>query len=873
MQLKPYQRQALAALSDFLARAQEVDPAQAFEAVVTAPQADGLPTLRQRLGHYYRPYKPAKDLADTPYVCLRLPTGGGKTILAAHAVSAVRDAGIGGDYPLVLWLVPSDIIRTQTAEALADPTHPYRQALDAAFEGRVRVFDIADYAQVRPHDLAQNACIVVGTIQTLRVTDTNKRKVYGHHEDLEPHFSRLDRLALHDLPGLERNEAGKVKYSFANLLHLHRPLMLVDEAHNAVTGLSDEMRRRINPAAVVEFTATPKDRSNILFNVSAAELKQEAMIKLPIVLQEHPHWQAAVVGAVQERDRLARLAEKDGSYIRPLALYQAEPKDREVTVEVLKRHLIEDLRIPAERVVVATGAERGLDGVDLRDPACPIEHIITVEALKEGWDAPFAYVFCSVSSIRSATAVEQLLGRVLRMPYATRRSQAELNKAYAHVSEPSFREAAEALKDKLIDMGFDDADIPDVLEHATQEIDWGSDQLFGMRDPAASPFIQAPDTPEIRAVLAQAGLTPTPAPEGGLTVRVADLGRAGLAAALSSAAPALSAEVQAAFGSFSPSQNGQTFRVPRLVTRVQGELAFDLDEIMGLVDWRLSGESAEVPGLLEALDERVRRFEIDIDRSHVIQRFLDEERDLFGDAPPPQGWTPELLVNLLAPLVRDGSVAHTDAVGWLTAVVRRLLDRGQSLTRLMRMKHVLARRLKLRIGELKAAARARETRRWLIEPGAPVETLANEGFVFRDGMYDGVRPYRGRRRFNKHFLPWVPFFDGADGDGEEAACAADLDSLQAVSFWSRNVANHPNSFWLQTSSGPTYPDFVARLTDGRIFVVEYKGDHLWAESEEKRAIGMAWERAGGGLYLMARKQAGGLPPLGQMRSKLDAAGL
>lgn len=871
MQLKAYQRQALSALSDFLAGAQEADPAQAFEAVVAAPQPDGLPTLRQRLGRYYRPYRPAKGLADVPYVCLRLPTGGGKTLLAAHSIAAARDAGIGGDYPLVLWLVPSDIIRTQTAEALADPKHPYRQALDATFDGRVRVFDIADYAQIRPHDLAQNACIVVGTIQTLRVTDTNKRKVYAHHEDLEPHFSRLDRFALEALPDLERTDSGQLKYSFANLLHLHRPLMLVDEAHNAVTGLSDEMRRRINPAAVVEFTATPRDRSNILFNVSAAELKQEAMIKLPIVLQEHPHWQAAVVGAVQERDRLARLAEKDAAYIRPLALYQAEPRDREVTVEVLRRHLIDDLKIPEARVVVATGAERGLDGVDLRDPACPIEHIITVEALKEGWDAPFAYVFCSVAAIRSATAVEQLLGRVLRMPYAQRRTQAELNKAYAHVSEASFSEAAAALKDKLIDMGFDDADLPDVIEHVTQDLDWGADALFGLREPERPAFVQAPDTPEVRAVLEQAGAAVTVTPDGQLTVRTVDLARPDIVTALAAAAPTAAARLLAAVETLSPSQKGETFCVPRLVTRVQGELAFDLDEIMGLLDWRLSDESADVPGLVDALDERVRRFEIDIDRTQVVQRFLDEERDLFGDSPPPDGWTPELLVNLLAPLVRDESVAHADAIGWLTEVVRDLRRRGQSVSRLMRMKHVLARRLRTRVSELKAGARSREARRWLFSPQAPIETLSNEGFVFRDGMFDGVRPYRGRRRFNKHFLAVVPDFDG--DDGEEVDCAAALDSLKAVKFWSRNVANHPNAFWLQTSKDRTYPDFVAMLTDGRIFVVEYKGDHLWVDAEEKRAIGMAWERAGGGLYLMARKLDGGLPPLGQMLAKLAASGL
>src|SRR4029079_2960201 len=104
----------------------------------------------------------------------------------------------------------------------------------------------------------------------------------------------------------------------------------------------------------------------------------------------------------------------------------------------------------------ATGNQRELDGVNLFDPACKIEHVITVDALKEGWDCSFAYVFCSLASIRSHGAVEQLLGRVLRMPFATRRSSEELNRAYAHVSEKNFFEAAEGLRDRLVDMGFDE---------------------------------------------------------------------------------------------------------------------------------------------------------------------------------------------------------------------------------------------------------------------------------------------------------------------------------------------------------------------------------------------------------------------------------
>ena len=54
-----------------------------------------------------------------------------------------------------------------------------------------------------------------------------------------------------------------------------------------------------------------------------------------------------------------------------------------------------------------------------------------------------------------------------------------------------------------------------------------------------------------------------------------------------------------------------------------------------------------------------------------------------------------------------------------------------------------------------------------------------------------------------------------------------LDSLNdKVELWIRNVAKHVNSFWLPLASGFFYPDFVAKLKDGRILSVEYKGEHL-----------------------------------------------
>ena len=339
MKLKQYQTDTLSLLRRFLEEARIAGPKNAYEAITKEPEQAG------RLGRYGGPYRPLAGLPNVPYVCLRLPTGGGKTILGAYAIRIARDAWIEKDYPLVLWLVPTNTIRRQTAEALKNSRHPYRRALDEAFAGRVRVFDIADFTHIRPNDVRERCCVVVGTIQTLRVTNTEGRKAYAHHEEMEPHFSALPQTA----PGLERLETGGVKFSFANLLHIRRPLMIVDEAHNAVTGLTRQMQARVNPCAIVEFTATPRLRSNILYSVTAQELKAAEMVKLPIMLSEHDAWENAVNGAIAARASLEKTAKDDADYIRPIVLFQAQPRNQEVRVAALKKYLVEDRADPGKQ--------------------------------------------------------------------------------------------------------------------------------------------------------------------------------------------------------------------------------------------------------------------------------------------------------------------------------------------------------------------------------------------------------------------------------------------------------------------------------------------------------------------------------------------
>ena len=867
MQLKQYQTDTLAILQRFFEEARLARPKAAYEVIVSEPE------LASRLGRYAGAYSPLKELPGVPYVCLRLPTGGGKTLLAAHAVAVARDAWIEKDHPLVLWLVPSNTIRRQTVETLKNTGHPYRQALDDAFDRRVRVFDIADFTQVRPQDLSNDCCIVVGTIQTLRVSNTEGRKVYTHHEELEPHFSTLSGRSS----GLETLAEGGVKFSFANLMHLHQPLMIVDEAHNAVTGLTREMQKRVNPAAIIEFSATPRSKSNILYSVSAQELKRAQMIKLPIILSEHDSWQNAVNGAIAARSSLAEKAWDDPSHIRPLVLFQAQPKNQEVTVKVLKEYLMEVEQIPEDKIVIATGVQRELDGVDLFDPRCPIEYVITVQALKEGWDCSFAYIFCSVSRVRSAVDVEQLLGRVLRMPYARRRKARELNQAYAFLAEADFAEAARTLVDKLIAMGFEEDEANENIEYAQPGFEFGEEgESEEMEETPELTFSYTlTKTSEMLGALQDAeqhGVTVRETTAGTVEIEVAGpidreveqliydaipvAERHGVAEAIKS----YQDQVQRRW---SPARRREAFNVPGLATQIQGELKFaDTDLLMEHHDWSLLDHPARLKESEFAVRETARSFEIDLDGKRVTYQFAREQEQLGLDVDV-EGWTQDGLIQWLDRQVRQPDVGQAELLKWLSALTTYLLNTRQlHIAALMRCKFILARRIRDKIDEIRRQERNKVYQQHLFAPGAKAEVSFDHVFAFQDGMYRGHLLYRGKWKPVRHFLgpDQVPAFDGKPG-GEEEQCAQVIDSLPGLKYWIRNVARDPASFWLPTATGKFYPDFVAQMEDERLLVAEYKGAHIaeGTETAEKRAIGELWQRKseGRGIFIVVEKNVNG----------------
>jgi len=861
MELKPFQRAALDTLRIYLERVRVTgEPEQSYIWTLQQQQPERNPL----------PYRTIPGLVGVPNVCLRLPTGGGKTLLAAHTIAQAGRSYLERDYPVVFWLVPTNTIRKQTVEALKKPSHPYRAAIDQAFDGLVAVFDIGDVAQIRPQDLTERVSIIVSTMQSLRVTNTEGRKAYAHSENFEPHFAHIPATT----PGLERLEEGGIKFSFVNLMAFHRPLVIVDEAHKAGTNLSFDMLAALRPSCIVEFTATPntdlRNGSNVLFRASAAEVKAAEMIKLPIILTEHPDWRAAIHDAIETRARLADTAKSDARYIRPLALFQAQDRGQEVTVEILKKHLIENENIPPERIAVATGEQRELDSINLFDPACPVEHIITVEALKEGWDCSFAYVLCSVANIGSATDIEQLLGRVLRMPYAESRSNEALNRAYTHVSSPRFGEAARTLTDTLVEkMGFEPDEAATNMVHQQAEIP-GMRRTGGLihRTPV---FLQTLDMPPDLTGL-DAGIIErikVKAEPGG-TVAIAIDGEISeeLEQRLVTSVRATEQQeaVRAAVHrhriiyrhSLSPAERGEKFVVPRLFLYVQGKIEFVEEElILDLGGWTLNNYPAELTPTEFTIRETAERWEVDLQGEKVVYKHLDQSVQLQTGLLRLDG-TDLQLSRWLDKQCRQPDITQPVLLEFCRKIVVYLMkQRHIPLSDLFRFKFQLAKAVEQKIKACRKQGYATGYQTFLFGPKAHVETSFADGFAFdRSRPYDPTWSYQGAYQFKKHFFA-LP--GELASNGEECDCAFLIDNLPQVKHWIRNLANRPlTSFWLPTSTDRFYPDFVAQLRDGRVFVIEYKGAHLidTQDTKEKKNIGELWaaKSNGKGLFLMAEKK-------------------
>ena len=734
-----------------------------------------------------------------PNAVLKVPTGGGKTYLAVHGVSRILGRYLARDVGFVLWIVPNDAIYRQTLRNLKDRAHPYRQALDRAAAGRVRILEKTDPLDAR--DVEASLCVMLLMLQSANRQTKDTLRLFRDRGDVQgfvpPEGEQAAHKALIDaVPNLDAYDDifPMVKDSLGNALRIIRPIVVMDEGHRAVSELAYATLYGFNPCFVLELTATPQDvaarggadprparPANILVEVTGRDLDREGMIKMPLNLDSRQrHGLEGDAGrrgdaagrAGGPRRRPARRAGPLPSV--PIMLVQVERTGADqrdgghIHAEDVRERL-QATGFDAAEIAVKTAETddlKQLENLDLLSRTNRVRVIITKQALQEGWDCPFAYVLCALAASSNRKAMTQLVGRILRQPQAEKTGMDPLDEAYVVTHRAETKNVLDAIKAGLEEDGLGDL----VLK---VESDGGDGA------PAAAKIVRRrPEFASLRIDLPKVlwvedGTARELDYEDDILSRVDWSGYdpAPIAEGLQPNAPAAESQMHRIV----LAEDGAALVADTIVSRGHESLRFDPAHAVRVV-------SDIVPNPFVA-------------------------RDIVGR-----------LVQRLTCRLSD------EAVGKLSGTITDELRRGLNEARLRMAECVF--RDAVADGCIQFRLRV-DGENWRM----PDETTVNVSDSRQLQRDDGSPLERSL---------FAPVYE-AELNGDEQAVAVYLDGQEALAWWHRNLAR--NHYGLPGwRPGKVYPDFVfaARRAEGgnRIVMLETKGDQLGGnlDTEYKRAL-------------------------------------
>ncbi len=503
MESKDYQLRCLEQIKAYLSLLYEWKQKNAKVIAAAGPEAElDFPAKAWgQLDRMYDRYLSRKDGLERPLpcFCLKVPTGGGKTFLAVKTIDLINTAYLKQQTGLVLWIVPTSQIYSQTLKSLRDREHPYRQHLDIASGGRTMIIEKTE--KFTPEDVEENLVVLMLMLPSASRQNKDVLRMFRDSGSFSEFFPPEDHLdaneallkRISNLDTFEKEGAfwGKqIKTSLGNTLRRLNPILIMDEGHKAYSQTARETLGGFNPSIIVELSATPPDESNVLVDITGIELNREEMIKfdLHIINKASPDWKDTLLSAHNHLELLAEKAKdhqaNQGKYIRPICLIQVERTGKDqrsgkyIHAEDVREHLQQILGIAPEEVAIKTSEKDELKDVDdvggLMSPNCKIRYIITKQALQEGWDCAFAYVLCVLTNPGSKTALTQLVGRILRQPYAQKTKCKELDESYVFCFQQN---AGQLLSD--IRKGFSGEGLGDLNGRIDMEDDGqGTETLF-----------------------------------------------------------------------------------------------------------------------------------------------------------------------------------------------------------------------------------------------------------------------------------------------------------------------------------------------------------------------------------------------------------
>lgn len=788
-------------------------------------------------------------IANTPHVCFKVPTGGGKTFLACNSLKTIFGNLPSKKAKVVVWLVPSDAILTQTLKNLSNPEHSYRQKIETDFNGRVQVYSkqqVLDGQQFNPTTVNEQLSIVVMSFDSFRIKNKEGRKVYQENGNLQQ-FAKFITTPETLIEGIDDT-------ALIQVLNQLSPVVVVDESHHTTGDLSVEMLKNLNPCFILDLTATPRKNSNIISYVDAAQLKAENMVKLPVIVYNRPSQEEVIADAIDLRNRLDELAETntDECYIRPIVLFQAQPRNAEnkETFDKLKERLVEN-GIPAEEIAIKTAEINEIKDKDLMSSDCKIKYIITVNALKEGWDCSFAYILATLANKTSTVDVEQILGRVLRLPYTKQNASKFLNLSYVLTSSNDFHATISKVIQGLNDAGFSDKDYRIAEEKSVVEpVPKPVQQEITLKSPTADveEFLEF-DSSALKAIIDERKQSDKPitAIDDMLASAEAksDTYEEELKNLQSEPLSDLPLEIRSKVTTYRMydkfKDEALALEIPQFYFQSENSLfAFLEGGYQELVSKEFLSDGFTLKDKGVDIDFRTATesvAEIDVNKNETPKyRFMQEaESEYFKEMFKNQ--TPESRIKnckyqIKQILEKSDFVAGSELTAYIDRVVENM--NGDELTALEKNVHGFATKIKDKINKLLDVHR-RERFKHLLETGK-IECLPS--FKLKSEINPGETFSLLSKSLYVAEQTMNPF---------ERRVVEKVSSMPNIKWWHRNIERHEfciNGFINH------YPDFIVMTNSGFIVMIEAKGEHLTSndDSREKAELGKIWQAQAGGKF-------------------------
>ena len=799
-------------------------------------------------------------IEGVPHVCLKVPTGGGKTFLAANAIRPIFDSMPHIHPKAVVWLVPSDAIMQQTLKNLTDREHPYRQKIDVDFAGKVEVYtkeQMLNGHNFNPISVDENLSIFILTYDSFRTNKKDGRKAYQQNGNLTSFtgFKGDSDMLLNDVDDT----------ALIQVIRQLNPVTIVDESHHATSKLSVEMLENFNPCFVLDLTATPKEGSNIISCVDARQLKKEEMVKLPVIVYNMKSQEDVYLSAISLRKRLESKAIKQeretGRYIRPIVLLQAQPRtsDDSTTYEKIKATLIE-IGIPEEEIAIKTGDRDDIKTENLMSRDCKIRYIITVNALKEGWDCPFAYILATVANRNSAVDVEQILGRVLRLPYTKASVEKELNLSYAITSSADFYGTLDKVVKGLNNAGFSNKDyrVKDEVMPVTEETPASQNTITDIQPEKYSDMEEEQadvNISELKEKLEDVLGTGYESDE--IHGQVGDTVNDMIETALT--------ENAVYWENINADENEQYEDVPdEVISRmkifhVRKEFEADVKELK-LPQFVMEGDASlfsEHEFELLAREDLRKGFtlrdkdtaidfdsieadiaKVDVDdnneapKAWKLKGFESEAIKEWFDSRPTQTKRNLCKDRICTRLSKNNAIDDAEIRDYAGRIMSQMSE--AQLTDLEQNTEIYAAKIKKKVDDLLAEHEARMFKKWMEQDLVQCQPMYH--------MKESISP--------TSTISSIPKSLYEEEDGElndyEKKVIYELANLDNVKWWHRNISRREFAI---NGAVTAYPDLMVMLTDGKLLMIETKGDHLDnPESRAKAETGAQWANQAGRLY-------------------------